>query len=50
MEMPWDWPVDVNYLEAKAFCNLKSEQMGVPVRLPSEEEWVHLRNRSGVAG
>lgn len=48
MEMPWDWPVDVNYLEAKAFCNFKSEQMGVPIRLPSEEEWVHLRNRSGV--
>jgi formylglycine-generating enzyme required for sulfatase activity len=21
IDMPWDWPVEVNYLEAKAFCN-----------------------------
>jgi len=21
IKMPWDWPVDVNFLEAKAFCN-----------------------------
>lgn len=48
IEMPWDWPVDVNYLEAKAFCNFKSEQLGVPIRLPSEDEWVHLRNISGL--
>jgi len=20
VEMPWDWPVEVNYHEAKAFC------------------------------
>ncbi|NOQ47166.1 MAG: 5-histidylcysteine sulfoxide synthase [Desulfobulbaceae bacterium] len=48
MEMPWDWPVDVNNLEAKAFCNFKSRQLGVPVRLPSEDEWVHLRTVTGV--
>lgn len=48
MEMPWDWPVDVNYLEAKAFCNFKSRQLGVSIRLPSEDEWVHLRNISGI--
>jgi len=46
MEMPWDWPVDVNYLEAKAFCNFKAEQLGQPVRLPTEDEWIHLRNRT----
>jgi formylglycine-generating enzyme required for sulfatase activity len=28
IEMPWDWPVEVNYLEAKAFCNWKSEKTG----------------------
>ena len=22
--MPWDWPVEVNYHEAKAFCNWKA--------------------------
>ena len=48
MEMPWDWPVDVNCLEAKAFCNFKSRQLGVSIRLPSEDEWVHFRNVSGV--
>ena len=48
MEMPWDWPVDVNYLEAKAFCNFKSKQLNAPIRLPSEDEWVHLRNISGI--
>ena len=31
IDMPWDWPVDVNYLEAKAFCNWKAEQSGKPV-------------------
>jgi len=25
IEMPWNWPVDVNYLEAKAFCNWKGD-------------------------
>lgn len=40
--MPWDWPVEVNYHEAKAFCNWKSELTGLPVRLPTEEEWYRL--------
>ncbi len=42
--MPWSWPVEVNYLEAKAFCNWKAEQSGKSIRLPTEAEWVHLRN------
>lgn len=41
--MPWSWPVEVNYLEAKAFCNWKAEQTGEPIRLPSEDEYLHLR-------
>lgn len=41
--MPWDWPVDVAYLEAKAFCNWKSEQSGVHIRMPTEAEWHALR-------
>ena len=44
MDMPWDWPVDVNYLEAKAFCNWKKAQTGLSIRLPSEAEWRCLRD------
>lgn len=46
--MPWDWPVDVNYLEAKAFCNWKSAVLGKPIRLPSEDEWVRLLDHAGI--
>jgi 5-histidylcysteine sulfoxide synthase len=42
--MPWDWPVEVNQLEAKAFCNWKAETSGRPIRLPTEAEWTHLRD------
>ena len=34
--MPWDWPVEVNQLEAAAFCRWKADQTGLPVQLPSE--------------
>jgi len=47
--MPWDWPVDVNYHEAKAFCNWKAEQTGEAVRLPSEDEWYRLYEQAGVS-
>ncbi|MCF7919372.1 MAG: 5-histidylcysteine sulfoxide synthase [Candidatus Cloacimonetes bacterium] len=40
--LPWSLPVEVNYLEAKAFCNWKAAQTGLPVRLPVEEEWYIL--------
>jgi 5-histidylcysteine sulfoxide synthase/putative 4-mercaptohistidine N1-methyltranferase len=40
--LPWNWPVEVNYLEAKAFCSWKSAQTGLPIRLPSEDEWYRL--------
>ncbi len=46
--MPWDWPVEVNYLEAKAFCNWKAEASGQPVRLPTEEEWYRLLDHTGL--
>jgi 5-histidylcysteine sulfoxide synthase/putative 4-mercaptohistidine N1-methyltranferase len=46
--MPWDWPVEVNCLEAEAFCAWKSAQGGVALRLPSEDEWRRLRDLSGV--
>ena len=42
IEMPWDWPVDVDFLEAKAFCNWLSATTGKQIRLPSEQEWYRL--------
>ncbi len=46
--MPWDWPVEVNYHEAKAFCNWKAEQSGLSVRLPTEDEWYRMLTFSEV--
>lgn len=43
MDMPWSWPVDVNYLEAKAFCNWLSARKGRSIRLPTEAEYEVLR-------
>ena len=43
MALPMDWPVEVNYLEAKAYCNWMAERIGEPVRLPVEAEWSALR-------
>lgn len=42
IDMPWDWPVDANYLEAKAFCNWLSKKQNKKIRLPTEAEWLHL--------
>lgn len=42
VDMPWNWPVDVNYLEAKAFCNWLSKKKNTSIRLPSEPEWYRL--------
>ena len=47
--MPWDWPVEVNYHEAKAFCNWKAETTGQPFRLPTEDEWYRLYDAAGLA-
>ncbi len=43
IDMPWDWPAELNYLECKAFCNWKSEQTGSHVRMPTEAEWYQMR-------
>ncbi len=37
--MPLNWPVEVNALEAMAFCRWKSKREGVPYGLPSEAQW-----------
>jgi len=41
--MPWDLPVEVNNLEADAFCTWKSSQIGRNLRLISHEESLHMR-------
>ncbi|TCB57123.1 5-histidylcysteine sulfoxide synthase [Acinetobacter terrae] len=46
--MPWDWPVEVNYLEAKAFCNWKAQKTGQSIRLPTEDEWYRLYEVAGL--
>ena len=47
--MPWDWPVDCTYYEAKAFCRWKAEKEGSPdvngYRLLTEAEHHVIRNR-----
>ncbi len=40
--MPWNWPVETNYHEAKAFCQWKARLSENPVRLPTEDEWQAL--------
>jgi 5-histidylcysteine sulfoxide synthase/putative 4-mercaptohistidine N1-methyltranferase len=43
--LPLNWPVEVNYHEAKAFCNWKSLTENKCIRLPTEEEWTILRDQ-----
>ena len=43
IDMPWNWPAEINYLEAKAFCNWKSAETGKSIRMPTEAEWYRLR-------
>jgi 5-histidylcysteine sulfoxide synthase/putative 4-mercaptohistidine N1-methyltranferase len=48
IDLPWNWPVEVNQLEAKAFCNWLSVREGKKIRLPSEDEWRLLHRRCGL--
>lgn len=49
IEMPWSWPVIVNYHEAKAYANWKAIQDKVadPYRLLTEAEHFRLRSEIG---
>jgi len=42
--MPWDWPAEVNHHESAAFCKYISELTGRTVRLPSEVEYLRIRD------
>lgn len=46
--MPWNWPAEVNYLEAKAFCNWKSIKESKNLRLPTEAEWYQMIEKYAV--
>jgi 5-histidylcysteine sulfoxide synthase/putative 4-mercaptohistidine N1-methyltranferase len=46
--MPWNWPVETNCHEARAFCQWKARVSGEAVRLPSEDEWQALRQFAGI--
>ncbi|QOP46209.1 5-histidylcysteine sulfoxide synthase [Sulfurimonas paralvinellae] len=48
IEMPLNWPVDVNALEAEAFCRYKSQKEGVEYKLPSEAEYAAIYKASGL--
>ncbi len=41
--LPLNWPVEVNYLEAKAYCQWLAEQTAQHIRLPTEAEWSMMR-------
>jgi len=48
IDMPYDWPVDVNALEAEAFCNYKSKKEKQTYLLPSEAEYRAIYNQAKI--
>jgi len=48
IDMPLDWPVDVNALEAEAFCRYKSKKERISYSLPSEVEYRVLYEYAGL--
>ena len=49
VDMPWDWPAEVNCHEARAYCAWRTHELDRPVRLPSEDEWHRLREMAGLS-
>ncbi len=43
ISLPLDWPVEVNCLEAEAFCRYKSEKLSKNITLPTEAQYYRLR-------
>lgn len=48
IDIPWNWPVEINCLEARAFCAWNSACSGKSIRLPTEDEWTRLLDISGI--
>lgn len=47
--LPLSWPVEVNHLEAAAFCKWKSKKTGKNITLPTEDEYARVRDVSNVS-
>lgn len=48
IDMPYNWPVDVNVLEAEAYCRYISKRDGITYALPSEAQWYRLYEHAGL--
>ena len=48
IELPLNWPAEVNYHEAEAFCRWLSLEKGITLRLPSEDEYMRLLQLSDI--
>lgn len=48
IDLPLNWPVEVNCLEAEAFCRWKSQKEGRSIVLPTEDEYARLREATKV--
>lgn len=46
-DLPWDWPVEINCLEASAYCRWLSAKLGQAVRLPTEDEYYSMLKYAG---
>lgn len=46
--LPLNWPAEVNYLEAEAFCNYLAQKLSLPIALPSEAQYRVLRDTCGI--
>jgi 5-histidylcysteine sulfoxide synthase/putative 4-mercaptohistidine N1-methyltranferase len=46
--LPMNWPVEICYLEANAFCEWMSANTGRPVRMPDEAEYRRLLETAGI--
>ncbi len=45
IDLPKNWPVEVNFHEAKAYCNWYSKTKEVEIDLPTEDEYMVLRQQ-----
>lgn len=50
ISLPMNWPVEVNCLEAEAFCRWKSQKEGRCIVLPTEDEYMRLYDFSQLSG
>jgi len=46
--LPMNWPAEVCYLEAEAFCNWKTAESGQAARMPDEAEYRRMLEAAGL--